>query len=296
MPCYRRRAGMPRCRVMTSWVVACCLGANSLGVAQESARPGSTAETPARFVAVTVEPQEVFLHAANRQQQLLVTAVRADGKLVDFTRDAKFSLAEVGIARLAGDSIVGLRDGATELTVTAAGLSVTTLVRARGIEDYPPIHFARDVVPILSKLGCNSGGCHGRASGQNGFKLSVFGFDPAADHDSIVKQARGRRVFPSSPANSLILAKPSGGIPHGGGVRLAKDSLDYQLLYQWVDQGMPVGAASAPRLVGLRVSPSERVSPPVTDQSYIGSVRFRATSCRIDRMRSSSTVSTTISE
>lgn len=230
----------------------------SVAGAQQPAAADAAPESPVPFVALAVEPDEIVLHGASRQQQLLVTAQRADGKFVDVTRRAKFSLAYAVVARLDGATLVGLRDGATALTVSAAGLSVTAPVRVRGFEQYPQVHFASDVVPILSKLGCNSGGCHGRASGQNGFKLSVFGFDPLADFDSIVKQARGRRVFASSPEQSLILTKPSGGVPHGGGVRLAKDSLDYQLLYHWVDQGVPVGDATAPRLVGLRVSPLER--------------------------------------
>src|SRR5262245_37082926 len=222
--------------------------------------PGNQAGSEARdlYVSLTIEPENIVLHAASRRQQLLITAEREDGKFVDVTRQAQLSLTDDTIGRIAGTAIVGKRDGATELTVSAAGLSAKAPVRVQGFELYPPVHFAIDVVPILSKLGCNSGGCHGRASGQNGFKLSVFGFDPAGDYDAIVKQARGRRVFAPSPARSLILAQRSGGVPHGGGVRLAKDSLDYELLAQWVDQGMPVGDEKAARLVGLRVSPRER--------------------------------------
>ena len=238
--------------------VATAVAVPAAGHAHEPPRNGTPAVSPIAFVALMVEPEEIILHAASRRQQLLITARRSDGSFVDVTRQAEFSLGDNAVARLAGTAIVGERDGATGLTVSAGGLSVKTPVRVEGFEHYPPVHFAIDVVPILSKLGCNSGGCHGKASGQNGFKLSVFGFDPAGDYDAIVKQARGRRVFPSSPARSLILAKPSGGIPHGGGVRLAKDSLDYQLLVHWVDQGMPVGDEKAARLVELRVSPAER--------------------------------------
>jgi hypothetical protein len=239
-------------------VAAGFLALVSASYAQEPLQAGTTAETASPFVALTVEPAEIVLHAASRQQQLLITAKRADGKLVDVTRQAQFSFSDDAIARIAGTTVVPRRDGLTELTISAGGVAIQTLVHVQNLDHYPPVHFALDVVPILSKLGCNSGGCHGRASGQNGFKLSVFGYDPVGDYDSIVKQARGRRVFPSSPNRSLILAKPSGGVPHGGGVRLPKDSLDYQLLEQWVDQGMPVGDEHAPRLAGLRVSPQER--------------------------------------
>ena len=239
-------------------IVGCWLVLFSAAFGDERQQVGAASAPSTDFLSLSVEPAEILLHAASRQQQLLITAKRSDGTLIDVTRRVQFSIADQAIARLDGTALVGQRDGVTELTVSTAGLSATTRVRVQGFDHYPPVHFAIDVVPVLSKLGCNSGGCHGRANGQNGFKLSVFGFDPAADFDSIVKQARGRRVFPSSPARSLILSKPSGGVPHGGGVRLVKDSLDYELLYQWVDQGMPIGEEQAARLVGLYVSPPER--------------------------------------
>ncbi|HUR55804.1 MAG TPA: DUF1549 domain-containing protein, partial [Gemmataceae bacterium] len=122
-----------------------------------------------------------------------------------------------------------------------------------------PVHFANDVMPLFSKLGCNSAGCHGKASGQNGFKLSVFGFDADADYAALVKEARGRRVFPSAPDRSLLLLKPTGKVAHGGGRRIDPGSPDYAVLREWVRQGTPVGAADAPRAVSLRVSPTERV-------------------------------------
>src|SRR5439155_20267151 len=109
-----------------------------------------------------------------------------------------------------------------------------------------PVHFANDVVPLLSKLGCNGAACHGKASGQNGFRLSVFGFDPAADYAALVREARGRRVFPADPRASLMLRKPTGQLAHGGGRRLEFDSADYRLLLRWIEQGMPRGAADAP--------------------------------------------------
>jgi hypothetical protein len=243
---------------VAGWSAGVILMVAAIAVAEESVAGVAAPDSSATIVALIVEPAEIVLHATNRQQQLLVTGRCADGRFVDLTRQAEFTIGDSTVAQIASAAIIGIHDGATGLAVSAGGLSVKTMVHVQGLDQFRPVHFAIDIVPILSKLGCNSGGCHGRASGQNGFKLSVFGFDPVADYDAIVKQARGRRVFPSSPASSLILAKPSGGVPHGGGVRLARNSLDYELVYQWVDQGMPVGEANAARLVGLRVSPQER--------------------------------------
>ena len=121
-----------------------------------------------------------------------------------------------------------------------------------------PIHFENDVVPILSRYSCNASGCHGKAEGQNGFKLSVFGFDPSADYRALTGEGRGRRVFPASPEQSLVLLKASGGVPHGGGVRIPADRPEYDTLKAWIAQGCPVGASDAPRAVKIEVSPAER--------------------------------------
>jgi hypothetical protein len=121
-----------------------------------------------------------------------------------------------------------------------------------------PLHFANDIVPLLTRHGCNAGGCHGKASGQNGFKLSLFGFDPAFDHDAIVHEARGRRLFPAAPERSLLLAKAAGQVPHGGGRRLTPDGEAYQMLLRWIRQGAPVGPSDAPTLRSLELAPGQR--------------------------------------
>ena len=120
-------------------------------------------------------------------------------------------------------------------------------------------HFANDVVPILSRYGCNTSGCHGKAEGQNGFKLSVFGFDPAADYAAVTQESRGRRVLPSIPDKSLLLLKASGGMPHGGGVRILRGTDEYRLLRNWIASGMPIGRDDAPKVVSIRVAPVERI-------------------------------------
>jgi hypothetical protein len=124
-----------------------------------------------------------------------------------------------------------------------------------------PFHFENDVLPILSRYGCNASGCHGKAEGQGGFKLSVFASDPEADHAAVVKEARGRRVFPARPEESLLLRKGTGRAPHGGGSKLPFGE-DYNLLRDWIAAGTPLGAPDAPRVTSLRVEPTERVMTP----------------------------------
>lgn len=119
------------------------------------------------------------------------------------------------------------------------------------------VDFGNDVLPLLSRHGCNSGGCHGKASGQNGFKLSLFGFDVSADYDAIVKEDRGRRVFLAAPDQSLFLQKAIGAVPHGGGARFDPQSEAYQILRKWIANGAPQASPNAPRIVELVVEPAE---------------------------------------
>jgi hypothetical protein len=121
----------------------------------------------------------------------------------------------------------------------------------------PAVSFVNDVVPTLTRAGCNAGSCHAKANGgRNGFQLSLFGFEPAEDYGHVVVEGRGRRVFHASPENSLLLLKASGTVPHGGGVRLAKGSAGYATLRDWVRQGARSDADTAPLLVALTLTPA----------------------------------------
>jgi hypothetical protein len=120
------------------------------------------------------------------------------------------------------------------------------------------ISFINDVLPVLSKAGCNSGACHAKPEGQNGFKLSVFAYDPAADYAAIVKASRGRRVFPASPEESLILKKPTMALSHGGGKRLIRGSEAYNTLVRWIKAGMPFTQSGEAELVEIKVQPAEQ--------------------------------------
>src|SRR5262249_44767432 len=110
-----------------------------------------------------------------------------------------------------------------------------------------------------SRYGCNAGGCHGKQGGQNGFQLSLFGFDQHYDHDAIVKQGRGRRLSLAAPDESLFLRKAAGRTPHGGGARILEDSEAYRLIRRWIELGAPAASPTAARIAKLHVTPRERV-------------------------------------
>jgi len=148
---------------------------------------------------------------------------------------------------------------AAELPMTRSLLALLLLAGAGGIgASAAEPRFDLDVVPVLSKLGCNSGGCHGALAGKGGFRLSLFGYDPAADHGAITREALGRRIDPADPGASLLLAKPSGALPHKGGLRLDPDGPDYALLAAWIAAGCPGPdrGAERTRLVDIAVAPA----------------------------------------
>jgi hypothetical protein len=138
----------------------------------------------------------------------------------------------------------------------------------------PSVDFENDVQPILTRYGCNSGPCHGKARGQGGFQLSLLGFDAQQDFDAIAKEGRGRRVFPGSPESSLILAKPAGQVPHGGGVRLDKAGPEYAAILTWIRQGMPRRAENAPTIESIRVTPGSLVLSPGQTQQLSVTAKF----------------------
>lgn len=226
-------------------------------------------------------PAALELRGADDFAQLLLTLVSAEDAQ-DVTRTATYAVEPAGLARIeASGLITPTANGQGTITATLATGEVASLpliVAHVGTE--LPVNFPNDVVPLFTRLGCNSGGCHGKASGQNGFRLSLLGFVPADDYEFLVKESRGRRVFPAAPDQSLLLLKSTGAVPHGGGVRLAADSYEYRTLRRWIAQGMPYGAASDPVVTGIEVIPAERTLPRKSEQQLAVLAHFSDGSLR----------------
>jgi hypothetical protein len=208
--------------------------------------------------ALTCGTAKVELRDAFAGWQLLVS----DGTR-DVTRDAKYDSANPKVAAVDSRGYVTpAGDGTTAIRVTLGNETLDVPVTVSGFGTSRAIDFRTEVMPLLSKHGCNAGGCHGKASGQNGFKLSLFGFDADFDYDAITREARGRRVFPAAPDQSLFLVKASGRTPHGGGKRLAPGSADYEIVRRWVASGAPASAPNVPRVVRLRAVPADGILRP----------------------------------
>lgn len=139
----------------------------------------------------------------------------------------------------------------------------------------PPVSFANDVMPVLTKAGCNIGNCHAKAGGgRNGFQLSLFGFEPRDDYEHLTKEDRGRRLSPAVPEQSLILKKASGQLPHGGGVRFSTTSPEYALLREWIRQGAPDDKPGTPLLVSFEIQPVRGTVPRQTQQQLTAIAKY----------------------
>ena len=212
------------------------------------------------LTAQTGEAKKAFqLKGKHARQQLVATAAEA-GKEVDVTRSAKYSANPANVVAISSKGLVTpLGDGEATITAATGGLKSEVKVKVVEYEVVQPINFANEIVPIFTKAGCNGGGCHGKSGGQNGFRLSLLGFEPHEDYEYLVKEGRGRRLSPASPENSLLLLKGAAILPHGGGSRIDPDSHDFKLIARWVGMGMPRGAETDPKVVAVEVYPKNRL-------------------------------------
>lgn len=254
--------GLLLCSVVASLLAACT---------QPQKSATAAASQPLRAItSLAVFPTELPLLAGSAPHRIVLTAKDKEG--FELPAPGKFSSDNPAVAAVAADGKVRpVAAGSATITAKFGGKSASTKVT---VLPTPPltsdggeggnqslgaqVSFVNDVLPILSKAGCNAGSCHAKSDGQNGFKLTIFAYDPRADHHSIIKGARGRRVFPAFPEESLLLKKATLAIPHDGGLRIERESEDYRTLVNWIAQGMPFARTNEPSLLGIEVFPKER--------------------------------------
>jgi hypothetical protein len=190
-----------------------------------------------------------------------VTGVYDSGQSRDLTRKVTYQASPPGIVTVdATGYITPVAEGEATVQVSAeSGIEASVKVQVAHLVHDLPINFPNQVTPIFTKYSCNGGGCHGKSGGQNGFRLSLLGFEPKEDYEYLVKEGRGRRLFPASPDQSLLLLKATARLPHGGGQRIDFDSPAYRVLRRWVEQGMPYGSESDPKVTHIEVFPPERL-------------------------------------
>jgi hypothetical protein len=216
----------------------------------------------------------VELSGPEARQQML-----AEGSLAnhqeDWTRTAEWSSSDPKIATVDEHGFVRpVSDGEVKITARAKGVSATASVRVK--DSHAPFtwSFRNHVIPVLTKMGCNQGACHGALAGKNGFKLTLRGYDPEADYDTLTRSSVGRRVSLADPPASLIVAKPSFAIPHAGGKRFAKDSLEYRVIEEWIAAGAAPPTANDVQIRGLEVFPSAAVLSTGSEQQIVVRAKY----------------------
>jgi hypothetical protein len=216
--------------------------------------------TPAEVSSLTVFPATVILRGLDDSAQLVITGNLAASKTQDLTGDVKYELANEKLARITSNGrIIPLVNGTCEITIRYGDKTAKLTLKTESCDTDLPINFGNQIVPIFTKLGCNSGGCHGKSGGQNGFALSLLGFVPELDYQALVKENRGRRIFHAASESSLLLGKATGTVAHAGGKRMDEGSDEYKLIRRWIASGTPFGNENDPTVTKITVAPEHRI-------------------------------------
>jgi hypothetical protein len=230
-----------------TWLATC-------GQARESLPAG------ARLVRLEASPGAIVLKSPFEYRQLLLTGVLASGDRIDVTRLAHSEHDGKLVKILPTGLVRPVADGRGTVKVTLADQTLVVPVTVSGQKDKYEVSFVRDVMPTMSKLGCNAGTCHGAQSGKNGFKLSLRGYDPLFDHVALTDDLEARRINRAAPEKSLMLYKPTGGVPHVGGVLTQPGEPTYELIRSWIADGVKLDLNS-PRVASIDIFPKGPIVP-----------------------------------
>lgn len=218
--------------------------------------PGRPVKPAVGTLSLVAAPQRVALSGKYAEARVLASTVTADGRRSDVSGRIVWTIKDPKVATLDEDGMLRPRhDGKTVLIGSLDGRTLQVPVEARGVDHSAPPRFLSDVMPVISRAGCNAGSCHGAGQGKGGFKLSLQGYDPDADYDAITRGALGRRVARTQPENSLLLKKPAMQVAHKGGLRFKAGSAEYRLVRDWIAAGMPGPNHKEPAVVKLEVTP-----------------------------------------
>ncbi len=247
--------------ILTAWLACAVIS-----------RPGNAQESGVQEIGgkehdvhdIRIIPAEFTLHGIESQQRLSVVALSGDRVAAAFdetelqieSSDPTVAQIEDGVVRPVGNG------NATIVARSADGREATAVVQVTNAEQEHLWSFRNEVQSVFSRIGCNSGACHGALAGKGGFRLSLHGYNPEGDYLTITREARGRRVELADPGKSLILTKPSGALPHKGGLKLDPKSTDYRVLAEWIAAGANGPRNDDPRLVRISVMPESALLRP----------------------------------
>lgn len=232
------------------------------GVALRERDPESilTPQDGEGLVSIEIFPKACSLETKRDTQKLIVLATYADDTTRDVTKKVQFTAANPALVTQAGNAFSPVADGESTISVSFFGKTDQVPLKVAGAGAERPISFRLDVMPVMERGGCNTGACHGAARGQDGFRLSLFGFDPADDYYRITRELGSRRINLAVPEDSLLIEKSIGSVPHTGGKRFEKDSALNQTLLEWLRAGAPNDdLAKTATITGIEVHPRQLV-------------------------------------
>jgi hypothetical protein len=254
---------MSRFSILPVTLLITLAGPVAAGPVKRATRPAEPA-----VLSLAATPPRVTLTGRYGEARVLFEANTKTGNR-DVSGRATLALSDTKVAEIDGTGILRARkDGKTVVTATFGGRTVRVPVEVRGVALSPPPRFVADVIPVLTKTGCNAGACHGAGSGKGGFRLSLLGYDPESDYKAITRFAGGRRVSRTQPENSLLLRKPALVTAHKGGQRFRVGSPEHRLLSDWIGAGMPGPDPKESSVVRLAVTPAVRTLSVGQTQRY----------------------------
>lgn len=220
------------------------------------------ANAPANDLApksIKVFPENIHLSTTRDRQSLIVQATFENGLTEDVTDKVAWNLSGPAVVKQAKNVFTPLADGKATLTVSYSNLNVNVPIEVIESTKTNPISFKQDVMPVFMKTNCNTGSCHGAARGKDGFRLSLFGFDPDGDYQRITREIAGRRINLALPAESLLMEKSVGAVPHTGGKRMEVGSEYYNTMLEWLQNGAVNDAGPVPTVVSVELYPKNGV-------------------------------------
>lgn len=235
---------------------------------------GAASVVAADQESLAILPSSIVLRGPKARQAVVVERKQGEHFVGQISQQLSLESSDAKVVRVSNSVVIPVSDGKATIRARWRDMTASLEVTVTGQKNDAPWSFRNHVQSVLTKTGCNSGACHGAAAGKNGFKLSLRGYDPEADFRMITRQSRGRRIVPSDPGRSLILLKPSGAVPHKGGLRFAVDSREYRVLAEWIAAGQPAPAADDPRIERLEVLPQNAVLKKGAEQQLLVRAHF----------------------
>jgi hypothetical protein len=217
------------------------------------------ASAPAATARLDVFPSEIRLQTGLARQQVIVVATRPNGVTEEVTARATITPPDVKLVRMQGSTLYPVADGQTALRAAYDGQTAAATVSVKAVTSVRPISFKLDVMPIFMRAGCNTGACHGSARGKDGFRLSLFGFDPQGDYYRLTREIGFRRLDLAVPQESLVLQKPIGAVPHSGGKRFDPSGEHYKTLLAWIQAGAANDVGPVPTVETIELFPHQLV-------------------------------------